>query len=954
MRRTLSIALALLVLNVSNIFSQSRFEIKNNFYEAESWLLYEAYRDALPLYQSLLRYNPSNANYKYRIGQCYLNISGEKDKAIRYLEEAVQDINPKYNEGSFRENGAPQDALYYLANAYRINNQLDNAIKTYKLFKENMDLRVYDSVVVNLQIQSCYNAKELMAKPHYLRARNLGNVINGANPEFSPVVSDNEDMIVFMKAEAFYDAILYSTKVNGRWTPPQNMNEVLRVDRDLFPTSLSHDGKTLYMYNPVGYDGDIYTSTFENGTWTPIVKLNSNINTKYWESHATISRDNQRLYFTSNRRDSYGGLDIYVSKRDSTGDWGVAENLGPMINTPYNEESPFLTMDDKTLYFSSRGHYNMGGHDVFYSTLVDGQWSVPTNAGYPLNTTDDDEFFHILNDGYLAYYSMSRPGGFGKEDIYRVEIFDDAHPRKFFVTGITGISGLTTGTGKDIVKISFTKNNESTPIQQVSANPETGKFEAKDLPHGNYNVTFEADGGEKLVKPLNLLIDLEGDTVTMTPSILTRADLIADLKIEKVETKGDTVIISLKLEPESVLDVEHWVGDSLISKEQFFVNDTALIHKKQLKDGENKIIFTLTDKNDNTTSADVSVTKDKDSVEQPVVDPEYSRVISKKQVSDFSKILENRSTGEMTDLIKDANLDEQQFGTIDDIIAYLKEEARKKGIDSEEVDKLALKVALYDNILTQAAVDLLAKYAVGDMKKILEDIDINELGLKTWTDLQNYVERVSGGKYTGEDLNNLAEDILAGIDPGIRLMRNKILVYSDGSDQGGILKESVNATDVDMPKVREAWLQKFKDETLDKGLTMDQFADLVLAISSLPGTTVNEYLNDLIEYSEEPFTSYLKSLNLRKAKVKTPTDLLNFLFSDKNKGKYSDDDLYKTLANLIIAKDLSDEAIKANQAIVPEKEGGKLWGLWLGIGAGLLFFIIFFARKKKKKKEEEE
>ena len=93
-----------------------------------------------------------------------INTPGEKDKAVRYLEDAVKNINPNYREGKFKESGAPYDALYYLANAYRINNQLDKALETYDLFKRNMDTEVYDSTVVDLQIQSCLNAKELIGK----------------------------------------------------------------------------------------------------------------------------------------------------------------------------------------------------------------------------------------------------------------------------------------------------------------------------------------------------------------------------------------------------------------------------------------------------------------------------------------------------------------------------------------------------------------------------------------------------------------------------------------------------------------------------------------------------------------------------------------------------------------------------------------------------------------------
>src|ERR1035437_7699225 len=175
--------------------SQSKEESSQNFFEAESWILFEAYQDALPLYQQLLKRYPKNSNLKYRIGQCYINIPGEKIKAVSYLEDAITDIDPKYKEGKFSESGAPYDALYYHANAYRINNQIDKALKTYELFRLNLNPAVYDTTVVNLQIQSCRNAKELMRMPLYLKVKTLGDVINSSNNDYNPVVSDKEDKI---------------------------------------------------------------------------------------------------------------------------------------------------------------------------------------------------------------------------------------------------------------------------------------------------------------------------------------------------------------------------------------------------------------------------------------------------------------------------------------------------------------------------------------------------------------------------------------------------------------------------------------------------------------------------------------------------------------------------------------------------------------------------------------
>lgn len=635
MMKRFSLLTFLLILAVSNdLLSQSRRENKKNFYEAESWVLFEDYKEALPLYLGLYKIYPNNSNLKYRIGQCYINIPGEKEKAISYLEEAVKNINPKYREGKFKEKHAPYDSYYYLANAYRINNQLDKALDTYKLFGKNMNSEIYDSAIVNQQIQSCINAKELMGKPLYIREKNLGSNINESNSEYNPAVTDDEEMMVFTKAMPFYDAIMYSTKTNGSWNSPVNMNELLKVDYDFYPTSISKDGKELYMYSSQNYDGVIFYSKFENVTWSAPVKLNDNINTKYWESHATISHDNKKLYFTSNRKGTFGGLDIYVSSRDSSGDWGPAVNLGPVINTPYNEETPFLSKDDKTLFFSSRGHFNMGGYDIFYSTLLDnGEWSIPLNFGYPLNSTDDDIYFKPLNDGYEGYFAKYSPDGFGKQDIYRIEIFSEDHPRKFLVLGVVKVADLMT-TLHDGIKISALNLKNPNQIIVVYSDPKSGEFEFI-APQGNYEVTFESPVSEKVKKDLTLPVTNPSDSFVMPGIILPRADFVADLFVKSNKnisvTKGDSILFPLKVEPGSVLTVEHRVGDSLVLSEQFSVSDSTFNYKVLPQYGDNRITFKITDRFNNKATTDVFISRKKVITSHPVVRPRYSNIIKENE-----------------------------------------------------------------------------------------------------------------------------------------------------------------------------------------------------------------------------------------------------------------------------------------------------------------------------------
>lgn len=952
MKRLILFTLLLVTLINTDLFSQSRSENKLTFFDAESWILFEDYKEALPKYQQLLKLYPDNSNFKYRIGQCYINTPGEKEKAISYLEDAVKNINPDYKEGKFRETRAPYDALYYLANAYRINNQLDKALDTYKQFKQNLNPEVYDSNIVNLQIQSCYNAKELMNLPLFIKDKNLGNTINGSNSEFNPVISDKEDMLVFSMSGAFYDAILFSTKVNGQWSGPINMNELLLVDKDLYPTSLSKDGKTLYMYSSADYDGIIYSSQFENGAWAPYVKLNENINTKYWESHATISHDNKKLYFTTNRKGTLGGLDIYVSSRDSTGDWGPAVNLGPVINTPYNEESPFLSEDNKTLFFSSRGHFNMGGYDIFFSTLLDnGEWSVPLNVGYPMNSTDDDVFFKPLKEGYEGYYAKESPGGLGKQDIYRIEIFSDDHPRKFFVRGMVKIADLISSP-KDSVKISAMNIKDPNQTVVVYSNPETGEYEFQ-VPQGNYQVAYEAEKGEKVVKALALPLTNPSDSFVLPSTILPKTDFLADLIVQSNKTisvvTGDSILFPLKVEPNSSLTIEHWVGDSLISVEQFFITDSTFNYKMVPAVGENKVVFKLTDSFNNTTTTEVYITRSKGAARQTLVRPEYKSVIAQKQIAAFALMLSNRADEKLKKVISDSDLEHQQFSKVDDVISYLKEEAAKNGIGAEELDRLALKVAVMDNVLTQAAVDLIAKYTTDDeLKKILSDLDIYGANLKTWTDLQEYVRIKTGGRITPEDLNKIAADILAGIDPSIAVLKEKILLYGNSSPDGNIIRQSVAGVDQGYFKLKENWLQAFYNESIRQGLTSSQITELLITISSLPGTKADQYLRDLTDQSEEPLLSSLKSLDLKKEKITSPGDLLFYLINNTDKVKYPEESVYKAIANLIIAKNITADDITAR--FIPG-QNCWLWIILILLGTGL-FIIFFIFRKKRKDKEK--
>jgi tetratricopeptide (TPR) repeat protein len=939
-------------------YSQAAYakgQMKEDFYSAEMYVLYEEYKEALPLYLDLLKINPINNNYKYRIGQCLVNIEGRKKEAIKYLEAAVRDINPRYKEGKFKETRAPYDSYYYLANAYRIDNQLDRALSTYELFRQNLDPKVYDTAVVNLQIESCRNAKELMKAPMYVKRVNMGEVFNSQYPEQNPVVSGDQKVIVFNRISPLQIDILYTRNIDGKWTAPINLipDLGLGMEKGNYATGLSYDGRELYIYRAgADFDGNIYvTKRTGDDKWSNLKKLNDNINTKYWESHASVSHDGKKLYFTSNRKDSYGGLDIYVSERDSADAWGPAKNLGAVINTPYNEESPFTGKDDKTLFFSSRGHFNIGGYDIYYSSLMDnGQWSSPLNMGYPVNTTDEDVFFSPIGDGYQAYYSLIDTGGYGQLDIYRIEVFSKDHPRKFLVKGIVRVKDLIALFGEK-VKVSALSLEDPNAEVIVYSDPSTGEYKFE-LPQGKYSITYEASGAETAVKNIDLPLTFPADSFVIPGTTLAKTDFTAELYVGDKKTisveNGDTISIPVKVEPNSILIVEHWLGDKLLYTDKYILKEPDFILKVAPRTGTNRIVFNLTDKFNNTTSSEILIIREKKITKQPVVRPEYKSVIAQKQMDAFIEMNKKQADDKIRQVIEKSGIEKQKFGKVDEIVTYIKEEAARNGIPASEIDKLELRVAVMENVLTQAAVDLLAANTDCDLHDLLKNLNIYETDLKTWTDLQKYIEEKSNGKIKPEELNKQAADVLNDMDTRIRKVREQILTYSSKSDIGSVLIEAVTGTDKLDIRKSGLWLKNVYNEALNAGASVKDLSKMLTVLTSLPGTDVRSYLGDLSGFADEKFASVLG--NLSDSKFRTCNDVVLYLLKNMNKGEYSDEELFTAVARTITCKDISDEAISAG--LTAEEGKTSLTALWIALGALLIFFVIIIFRRRKKDKKE--
>jgi Tol biopolymer transport system component len=396
------------------------------FSEGEFFFLAGEYQEALYYYLQLQDKFPDNANFNFKVGMTYLQIPGQEHRSIPYLEKAITQTSIKYKKRLYTESNAPHYAYYYLGNAYRINNELDKALETYQTFMDSEDFEGnYNLNIVETEVRACERAKIIQDVPINLQKTRLDPPINTETDNYAAVLSADGNTMVFITQQKFYDAIMLSRKVNGIWTEPEVLNPQVGSDGDMYPTSLSSDGSELYLVKRTDTDDDIYLSVYSGPFWSKAQPLNENINTRSNETHASISGDGQTLYFTSDRRGGYGKLDIYRSQRLNNNEWGPATNMGPVINTDLDEETPFITMDGKRLYFSSKGHFNMGGYDIFFTDLLeDNTWNDAINIGFPLNTTGDDLFYFPVGNGEKGYYAIRDKEEPYASDIYYIEILE--------------------------------------------------------------------------------------------------------------------------------------------------------------------------------------------------------------------------------------------------------------------------------------------------------------------------------------------------------------------------------------------------------------------------------------------------------------------------------------------------------------------------------------------------
>jgi hypothetical protein len=468
-------------------FSQGK-EYRDKFTQGNYLILEQNYPLALEYFREAYQLDSSNANINYKIGLCYLQMPTEKRLALPFLKKAIQNVGHNYSEEDPTEKKAPEKAYYLLGEAYRLDYKFRESNVYFNTFKELVGSRNDQlSTELNNQIEKNYNAIEFTKDTVHVSISNLGDSINSIYPEYSPVISSDESTLIFTSRrpgstggektpnDEFYEDIYYSTKrEDGKWGKAQNMQSPINTNDNEADLSLSADGQQLFVYRDVN-GGDLFYSSLEGDKFGELHPLEAT-NSPAWETHASLSPDGNTLYFVSNRKEgSYGGRDIWRCVKLPNGKWSLPVNLGPTINTAEDEDAPFMHTDGTTLFFSSKGHKNMGGFDIFKSTLLeDGTWLAPQNMMYPINTPDDDIFYMQSADGRHGYFSTVRNGGLGNKDIYEVTFAN------LFVEPFTVVTGYLTFNGSKKIpssaRITATDLENNSTVQEVKPNSITGKY----------------------------------------------------------------------------------------------------------------------------------------------------------------------------------------------------------------------------------------------------------------------------------------------------------------------------------------------------------------------------------------------------------------------------------------------------------------------------------------------
>ncbi|MCU0461996.1 MAG: OmpA family protein [Bacteroidales bacterium] len=543
-----------LLTGISTSLSQepSKRDLIKSVQEADiSYYYDEDYEKAASLYEPLVVEYPENKNLAAKLGICCLNIDGREKEALSLLERAS--TNVVENEKDYTEYGeaSPLDTWLYLAVAYQRNDSLEKALSEFYNAKKRLEeTDVFRLDYIDNQIRDCRYAIEQKKKPLTIILNLFAPWLSEYPGACNPVLAKNDSVFIFTQKTGEKTRILCSYK-NGSWLPPKDITKQLGGYDRFYSNSITDDGRLLVLYMDDGGDGNIYFCQRKDSVWSKIKNPGKPINTIYWESHGFITPDGNTIYLASNRPGGVGDLDIWKAEKKEDGTWDNPVNCGEIINTPFNEDTPFFDPASNALLFSSSGHISMGGYDVFRSIFRNGGWTNPVGMPFAFNTTDENTFF-ILNNNAPGFVASRFDERVQSRNIYSLVAIDPADEITRVEGALTLGDGLTPVPEKASIMLSdVSKKNPRRPIALNTDG--TYKFEIKP---GDYEIVASHTGYKsetiRLNLPLYFLSHYMVVNAALTPdkvaegSFLTIKNVLFEFDSYEIDDQAKSILETVK------------------------------------------------------------------------------------------------------------------------------------------------------------------------------------------------------------------------------------------------------------------------------------------------------------------------------------------------------------------------------------------------------------------------
>ncbi|EON77590.1 Outer membrane lipoprotein omp16 precursor [Lunatimonas lonarensis] len=327
---------------------------------------------------------------------------------------------------------------------------------------------------------------EQLLRPKDITKERLPDPLNRFRLQYFPVLTADSKKILFTKRDGILnheheDIFVSYLEEDASWAEPEPISQVINSRFNEGTCTISADGNMLIFTScdtPDSFGScDLYISQKEKGVWQRPVNMGKNVNSRFWDSQPSLSADGRVLFFSSNRRDGFGGNDIWFSRRKEDGSWGVAENLGPTINTERDEVSPFIFFNNEVLFFASDGHLGFGGKDLFLSRFEGGAFGEPENLGYPINDQNDQLALFITAQMDYAYYTQNlfQSGRLDSSFLYRFNF-----PREIYLGEMILVTeGLVRDgkTGLPIdARLSLVRLDNDSTLYEFRSDGKTGEF----------------------------------------------------------------------------------------------------------------------------------------------------------------------------------------------------------------------------------------------------------------------------------------------------------------------------------------------------------------------------------------------------------------------------------------------------------------------------------------------